>query len=207
MPVRGLINLPGDKSISHRALMLASLTEGECIIHNLSTGEDVETTRKCLSKCGISSTKNNRTIQISGGTLQSPITALNCGNSGTSVRLLAGLLAGQGIAADFTGDSSLSKRPMNRIIDPLTKMGVLFDSNNGYLPISMTADKLTGISYSPSVASAQVKSAILLAALGAEGETIVSETIKTRDHTEIMLFEMGADIQVEDKITVTKLDS
>ena len=104
MPIKGIINLPGDKSISHRALMLASLTDGECIIHNLSTGEDVETTRHCLSQCGIISRKEGATVHIKGGTFKTPEKVLDCGNSGTSVRLLAGLLAGQGISAEFIGE-------------------------------------------------------------------------------------------------------
>ena len=207
MPIKGIINLPGDKSISHRALMLASLTDGECVIHNLSTGDDVETTRNCLSQCGILSSRDGETVRISGGSFRTPKSALNCGNSGTSVRLLAGLLAGQGISAEFAGDSSLSKRPMNRIIDPLTQMGVHFKSNDGYLPISMLSNNLNSITYSLPVASAQVKSAILLGGLGIEGETVVHEAIKTRDHTEIMLSEMGAHLKVGKRISIRKLDT
>ena len=105
MPVRGLICLPGDKSISHRALLLASLTRGDCIIHNLSTGMDVESTRKCLSKCGIKSRKNKSNVRIKGGIFNHPKTVLNCGNSGTTVRLMAGLLSGRGISAKFIGDN------------------------------------------------------------------------------------------------------
>jgi 3-phosphoshikimate 1-carboxyvinyltransferase len=186
--------------------MLSALTGGECIIRNLSTGNDVESTRFCLLQCGISSTKSYGEVRVKGGKFTQPQKSLNCGNSGTTMRLLAGLLAGQGISAKFMGDSSLSKRPMNRIIDPLTQMGVHFQSDDGHLPITMMTNSVTGISYCPPVASAQVKSAILLAALGAEGKTIVSESIKTRDHTENMLKEMGADIQAKDKIIVKKLD-
>ena len=130
MPISGIINLPGDKSISHRALMLASLTDSECVIHNISTGEDVETTRNCLSQCGITSRKEGTTIHIEGGPFKTPSKALDCGNSGTSVRLLAGLLSGRGIVALFEGDESLSKRPMKRIIDPLRDFGVEINSNN-----------------------------------------------------------------------------
>jgi len=206
MPIKGVINLPGDKSISHRGLMLASLTEGVCIIHNISTGEDVETTRNCLAQCGIVSSKENATVRISGGLFNTPNKALDCGNSGTTVRLLAGLLSGRGISAKFIGDNSLTQRPMNRIIDPLTKMGVTFKSNNGFLPITISPSNLKGISYSPQVASAQVKSAILLAGLGAEGETVVVEKIKTRDHTELMLAEMGAYITKDEKISVKPMN-
>ena len=207
MPIKGIVNLPGDKSISHRALMLASLTDNECIIHNLSTGDDVETTRNCLSECGIASSREGATIHIKGGTFKTPKKVLDCGNSGTSVRLLAGLLAGQGISAEFIGDSSLSKRPMNRIIEPLSQMGVHFKSNDGCLPITISPSNLKGITYSPPIASAQVKSAVLLAGLGAEGETVVVETLKTRDHTELMLVEMGAYLTVSENISIRKLDT
>ena len=105
--INGIINIPGDKSISHRALMLASLTDGNCVINNISTGDDVETTRKCLAECGIVSKKNGTTILLKGRALQSPNIPLNCGNSGTTVRLLAGLLAGSGITEKFIGDKSL----------------------------------------------------------------------------------------------------
>ena len=110
IPAKGVINLPGDKSISHRALMLAALTDGECVIHNISTGEDVETTRKCLANCGIKSEKYGTSVRVCGGHYETPKLPLNCGNSGTTVRLLAGLLAGKGVKAKFIGDKSLSKR-------------------------------------------------------------------------------------------------
>ena len=124
MRISGDISLPGDKSISHRALMFASLTDGECIIHNISTGEDVDSTRKCLTQCGIKSYKEGNTVCINGGVFSNPSEPLDCGNSGTTVRLLAGLLAGRGIPSVFKGDESLSKRPMKRIIDPLRNLGV-----------------------------------------------------------------------------------
>ena len=175
MPIRGVISLPGDKSISHRALMLASLTEKDCIIHNISTGDDVETTRRCLAVCGVKSKKNGSTVFLKGGRLKTPKIALNCGNSGTTVRLLSGLLAGSGMTVKFTGDTSLSKRPMNRIIEPLTKMGVTIESQNGNLPISLSSEKLIGINYSSPNPSAQVKSCIILAGLGAFGVTKIHE--------------------------------
>ena len=187
--------------------MLASLTDSECVIHNISTGEDVETTRNCLSQCGITSRKEGTTIHIEGGPFKTPSKALDCGNSGTSVRLLAGLLAGRGIVALFEGDESLSKRPMKRIIDPLRDLGVEINSNNNYLPLKINPQTLTGITYIPPVASAQVKSSILLAGLGAEGETVVREDIKTRDHTEVMLMELGAQIAVTEKIVVQRLQN
>ena len=131
MPIRGIISLPGDKSISHRALMLSSLTQGTCVIHNLSTGEDVENTRVCLADCGIKSRKVGTSVEVMGGSFKTPPKPLDCGNSGTTVRLMAGLLAGKKVRAQFTGDKSLSKRPMDRIIDPLTMMGVSIESKNG----------------------------------------------------------------------------
>ena len=206
MKISGNINLPGDKSISHRALMFASLTDGECIIKNISTGEDVETTRKCLGQCGILSQKFGNKVQITGGAFSTPALPLDCGNSGTSIRLLAGLLSGKGIAAEFIGDTSLSKRPMNRIIEPLNKMGVEIGSNNGYLPLIIKPNMMKGFSFSPSISSAQVKSCIMLAGLGGKGETIINEKIKTRDHSEIILKELGAPISSNGAIRVKNLE-
>ena len=205
MPIRGVISLPGDKSISHRALMLASLTDGNCVIHNISTGDDVERTRKCLADCGIISEKRSATVLLKGGGFKSPKMPLNCGNSGTTIRLLAGLLAGSGVTAKFIGDESLSKRPMNRIIDPLKKMGITIDSANGHLPMSLIPENVRGIHYSSPISSAQIKSCIILAGLGAHGETKVQEKIKSRDHTEVMLKELGAEIQYDDMISIQPL--
>jgi len=207
MPIRGVINIPGDKSISHRALMLASLTDGDCVIHNISTAHDVESTRNCLGQCGIISSKENETVRISGGTYEAPKSPLDCGNSGTTVRLLIGLLSGKGIPAIFKGDESLSKRPMKRIIKPLRDFGVDIESKNNCLPIKITPRILTGITYTLPIASAQVKSSILLAGLGAAGETIVRENIKTRDHTELMLMELGAQIAINENIVVQSLQN
>ena len=205
MQISGVISLPGDKSISHRALMLASLTSGECVIHNISTGDDVESTRKCLADCGIKSEKYGNTVKIKGGDIETPEMPLNCGNSGTTVRLLSGLLSGKGVSVKFTGDQSLSKRPMKRIIEPLNKMGVSIESEDGYLPMSLTPKNVNGIYYSTPISSAQVKSCIILAGLGAYGETRVKEKIKSRDHTELMLKDLGAEIIAEDVITVQPL--
>ena len=205
MPIKGVISLPGDKSISHRALMLASLTRGNCVIHNISTGKDVETTRKCLADCGIKSEKNGTTVSVRGGHFKVPEAPLNCGNSGTTVRLIAGLLAGKGVNAKFTGDKSLSKRPMNRIIDPLRKMGIKIESEDGHLPMSVMPGNVCGIHYLAPISSAQVKSCIILAGLGAFGETQFQEKIKSRDHTELMLQELGAEIKADDVIIVQPL--
>jgi len=207
MRINGEISLPGDKSISHRSLMFASLTDGECIIHNISTGEDVESTRKCLAQCGIESHKEGSKVCINGGVFSDPSEPLDCGNSGTTIRLLAGLLAGQRVRAEFIGDESLTKRPMNRIISPLSKMGVGIESNKGSLPLKIKPVKVNGISFIPPVASAQVKSCVILAALGAEGETVIEEKIKTRDHTEIMLTELGAPLSSNCNVKVHRLES
>ena len=205
MRINGEISLPGDKSISHRSLMFASLTDGECIIHNISTGEDVESTRKCLAQCGIESHKDGSTVCINGGVFSDPSEPLDCGNSGTTIRLLAGLLAGQRVRAEFIGDESLTKRPMNRIISPLSKMGVGIESNKGSLPLKIKPVKVNGISFIPPVASAQVKSCVILAALGAEGKTVIDEKIKTRDHTEIIIKELGAPISSNGIIKINSL--
>jgi len=205
MRINGEISLPGDKSISHRSLMFASLTDGKCIINNISTGEDVESTRKCLAQCGIESHKEGSTVCINGGLFSDPSEPLDCGNSGTTIRLLAGLLAGQRVTAEFIGDESLTKRPMNRIISPLSKMGVGIESNKGSLPLKIKPVKVNGISFIPPVASAQVKSCVILAALGAEGETVIDEKIKTRDHTEIIIKELGAPISSNGIIKINSL--
>ena len=206
MPVRGNIQLHGDKSISHRALMLAALSDGECIIHNLSTGEDVESTRNCLFACGIVTRKENGVVYVSGGNFRNPDSPLNCGNSGTTTRLISGLLSGQGITAELIGDMSLSSRPMNRIITPLTKMGAEILSTDGKLPLTISSVPLNGIKYTLPIASAQVKSSLIWAALGANGQSEIIEPVKTRDHSEIMLQKLGAQISVnENEILVSPL--
>ena len=131
MPIKGEIEFPGDKSISHRLLMLASLAKGNSLIYNISSGQDVISTRHCLESCGILITDKKDHLVVQGGGLKSPNKPLNCGNSGTTVRLLIGLLVGQGIEAEFYGDQSLSSRPMNRVLQPLRKMGAIIKSNNG----------------------------------------------------------------------------
>jgi len=198
----------GDKSISHRALMLAALCNGESCISNLSTGTDVQSTRKCLEACGIEIREDGHDVIVKGGTFSDPSEPLNCGNSGTTTRLLLGLLAGQGINAKFVGDDSLSSRPMNRILDPLSQMGLKSESNAGKLPITIYKSDLSGIQYKSPVASAQVKSAVILAGLGASGKTFVTEPTLSRNHTEKMLAGLGADISVNElTTTISKLIS
>ena len=197
MAIKGEIIFPGDKSISHRALMFAALANGESRISNLSTGVDVNSTRNCLEACGIEIGNEGNEVVVNGGKFSDPTRPLDCGNSGTTTRLLLGLLAGQGINATFVGDESLSSRPMNRILDPLFQMGLKCESHDGKLPITIQNSDLNGIQYESPVASAQVKSAILLAGLGASGKTSVKEPILSRDHTEKMINGLGVDISIK----------
>ena len=208
MAIKGEIIFPGDKSISHRALMFAALANGESRISNLSTGVDVKSTRNCLEACGIEIGNEGNEVVVNGGKFSDPTRPLDCGNSGTTTRLLLGLLAGQGINATFVGDESLSSRPMNRILDPLFQMGLKCESHDGKLPITIQNSDLNGIQYESPVASAQVKSAILLAGLGASGKTSVKEPILSRDHTEIMIYCLGVDISIKGlTATVSSLSS
>ena len=143
MIVKGSISFPGDKSISHRALMIAALSSDRSIIKNLSNGADVKSTEKCLQQCGILIERlSNNTITLNGKTFTDPKTDLDCGNSGTTIRLLTGLLAGQKINARFIGDNSLSNRPMDRIVKPLSKMFLDIQSNSGKLPISIKSSDI-----------------------------------------------------------------
>ena len=199
MAINTTISLPGDKSISHRALMLASIADGVSEIINLNDGKDVQSTIQALQACGASIEQNGEKVVITGTELSNPDEPIDCGNSGTSARLLSGLLSSQHLQFSLTGDASLSTRPMNRIIVPLTEMGCAIESNDGLLPLTIDAsNSLNGINYKMPVASAQVKSSILLAGLGAESSSNVSELNSSRDHTEIMLQNMGATILVND---------
>ena len=202
MVIKGVLTFPGDKSISHRALMFAALADGESRISNLSTGADVQSTRECLEACGIEIKDDGNDVVVKGEQFSDPTKPLDCGNSGTTTRLLLGLLAGQGINATLVGDDSLSSRPMNRILDPLSQMGLISESNDGKLPITIHKSDMTGIHYESPVASAQIKSAVLLAALGASGKTSFKEPILSRDHTEKMLHGLGANISI-DGLTAT----
>ena len=199
MAINTTISLPGDKSISHRAVMLASIAGGVSEISNLNDGKDVQSTIQALQACGASIEQNGEKVVITGTKLSNPDEPIDCGNSGTSARLLSGLLSSQRLQFSLTGDASLSTRPMNRIIVPLTEMGCRIESNDGLLPLKVDASNpLNGINYKMPVASAQVKSSILLAGLGAESSSNVSELNSSRDHTEIMLQNMGATILVND---------
>ncbi len=198
--IRGRLSVPGDKSISHRALMLGAMAESDAVIRGLAPGEDVSSTKRCLQQLGAIIKEKNGEILVQGRGrfgLQKPETALDAGNSGTTMRLLAGLLAAQSFGATITGDASLQRRPMRRIIEPLTQMGAkIAAQENGCAPITIHGGKLRSIHYRLPVASAQVKSCALFAGLGAEGETVIEETIPTRDHSERLLRRMEASISV-----------
>jgi 3-phosphoshikimate 1-carboxyvinyltransferase len=201
-PIKGEITPPGDKSISHRAIMLGGIAEGTTAVRGLLEGEDVLRTIAALRKLGAkieNSTDGTWHITGEGLTkLHAAKNVMDMGNSGTSARLLMGLLAGRPFTSSFTGDASLCKRPMGRVTDPLTQMGAVFKSTDGKLPLSVTGSASpTPISYRLPVASAQVKSAILLAGLSASGVTTVIEQTPTRDHSENMLRHFGATVTIE----------
>src|SRR6185312_7144471 len=178
--VVGSIRLPGDKSISHRYGMLGALAEGTTRLQNFSTGAECASTLAWMSALGAKIERNNGEIAIHGrgGALQSPSAALDCGNSGSTMRMLSGILAGQPFESELIGDASLSRRPMRRIIEPLTKMGASLASQDGPAPLKVRGGKLEGISYKPAVASGQVKTSVLFAGLFAKGETTVEEPIR-----------------------------
>ena len=202
-PLSGTVTIPGDKSISHRALMFGALAVGETVIDGLLEGEDVLATAAALTAIGASIEKRGDRWHVHGvgvGGLLQPQSALDMGNSGTSTRLLMGLVASHPITATFVGDASLSRRPMGRVIEPLSLMGASFAASpGGRLPLTMTGlCPAVPLSYTLPVASAQVKSAILLAGLNTPGETCVIEPTPTRDHSERMLAGFGANLSVEE---------
>lgn len=198
-PLTGALTAPPDKSISHRALILAALADGESRITGLLEGEDVLNTAKAIAALGARVERTGPgSWRVTGtaGRFATPLAPLDFGNSGTGVRLMMGAIAGSGAGAVFTGDASLSSRPMRRATDPLELMGARFTGTEGRLPVTLLPSQLHGIDYAPPIASAQVKSALLLAGLGATGETRVTEHHATRDHTETMLRAFGAKLDV-----------
>lgn len=201
--LKGEIEIPADKSITHRAFMFSALTKGKCKISNYSKGADCMSTLKIIQQLGCSVDFINEKELIIDATnaLKAPKEPLNCGNSGTTTRLMSGILAGQNFDSNLFGDKSLSKRPMKRVIAPLELMGAKFIHENFTLPMTIKGGNLKGISYNSPLASAQVKSCILLAGLNAEGTTSFTEPYKSRNHTELMFEYMGADINI-DKNTV-----
>ena len=194
----GQIKVPGDKSISHRAVMLGSLANGVTEISGFLKGADCLSTIDCFRKMGIDIDINGENVTVHGNGLRGlkkPDEMLYTGNSGTTTRLLCGILAGQNFDTSITGDASIQKRPMGRVVQPLSMMGAKIE--NEYCPLYITGTKLHGIDYKMPVASAQVKTAIILAGLYADGETVIHEIEKSRDHTELMLSSMGADLTID----------
>lgn len=198
----GKLEMPGDKSISHRAAMIAALANGTSRIRNFSPSEDCAATLRCLEQLGVSIARKSEDVMVRGAGprgLSAPKEPLDCGNSGTTLRLLAGVLAGQDFEATLTGDESLRSRPMQRIIEPLEMMGAALLSNDGRPPLTIRGRiPLRLIDYELLVASAQVKSAILLAGLNADGQSKVVEQTPTRDHTERMLRWFGVTVEQGD---------
>ena len=200
--LRGVVHVPGDKSISHRAVMFGALAKGTTSVTHFLEGADCLSTISCFQKMGIEIEKQNEKVLIHGKGLRglnSPREILDAGNSGTTTRLIAGILAGQKFISELDGDASLRSRPMKRIMDPLNAMGadIRCRGENNCLPLRIVGHPLTAIHYTSPVASAQVKSCVLLAGMYADGVTSVTEPFLSRNHTEIMLRSFGADIRSE----------
>ncbi|MFD6207316.1 3-phosphoshikimate 1-carboxyvinyltransferase [Peribacillus sp. NPDC060253] len=198
--LRGSIAIPGDKSISHRSIMFGALAEGETKVTNFLPGADCLSTISSFRQLGVHIEQEGHQVRIEGKGfhgLKEPEEVLDVGNSGTTIRLMMGILAGQDFSAVLEGDESIAKRPMSRVVNPLREMGAVIDGRKGaeYTPLFIRGGKLQGFRYELPVASAQVKSAIILAGLQAEGETIIVEPEETRDHTERMIQEFGGKIE------------
>jgi 3-phosphoshikimate 1-carboxyvinyltransferase len=204
----GAVLLPGDKSISHRYAMLAAIAEGTTKIANYSSGADCQSTLACVRALGAGVEKDNGVVHIQGRGLEGlrpPDAMLDAGNSGSTIRMLSGILAAQPFATGIGGDESLSRRPMERIMKPLAQMGARIEARESrFPPLTIHGGKLHPMEYTLPMASAQVKSCVLLAGLFAEGRTTVHEPVRTRDHTELALREFGAEVEIEKRsITVT----
>lgn len=200
--LKGSLKVPGDKSISHRAIMLGSIAKGRTAIKGFLDGEDCLRTIEIFKKLGVSIERNGTDVLIDSPGMdnwKTPTEELYAGNSGTTARLMLGILAGSAVTSTLTGDESLSRRPMKRVTTPLASMGASVSGNEGgeFLPLTIVGSKLEGIDYQMPVASAQVKSAVLFAGLNAIGETVVRETTVSRDHTEQMLKQFGAKLEQE----------
>jgi 3-phosphoshikimate 1-carboxyvinyltransferase len=196
----GTLTLPGDKSISHRYAMLAAIADGTTHLENFSTGADCASTLQCLRALGVEWERSENSVVIHGcgRKLKPPAAPLDCGNSGSTLRMMSGILAGQEFTSELRGDESLSRRPMARIITPLKAMGASISAADGDRPpLRITGGKLRAIDYKMPVASAQVKSALLFAGLFADGETRVQEAVRTRDHGELALRAFGAELKTD----------
>ncbi|MEG0373622.1 MAG: 3-phosphoshikimate 1-carboxyvinyltransferase [Enterococcus sp.] len=207
--LNGTLTVPADKSISHRSIMFGAISEGTTRIHNFLRAEDCLSTIAVFKALGVSITEDQRDIIVEGKGMEALTTAnqlLDAGNSGTTMRLVLGMLAGRPFTSEITGDASLNRRPMERVMGPLRQMGAQIQGVKGseFPPIQIQGQKLTGITYEMPIASAQVKSAILFAALQAEGTTTIIEKEKSRNHTEEMIKQFGGEINVADRtITLT----
>ena len=199
--ISGSLEVPGDKSISHRYAMLASLAEGPSEITHFSAAADCRSTLDCFSRMGMKFDLQGDRVRIEGagiGGLRKPRRTLDAQNSGTTMRMLTGILAGQEFKSTLDGDASLRRRPMRRVMDPLAKMGARIEAREGgFAPLKIEGTRLSSINYTLPVASAQVKSAVLLAGMFADGVTSVTEPVRTRDHTELALAEFGARVEHE----------
>ncbi|MCX6638066.1 MAG: 3-phosphoshikimate 1-carboxyvinyltransferase, partial [Acidobacteria bacterium] len=199
--VGGVVTLPGDKSISHRLAILASIAEGDSRILNYSTGADCQSTLGCLRTLGVEIEKDGNDLTIRGkglGGLKAPLEVLDAGNSGSTIRMLSGVLAAQPFTSRIGGDDSLSRRPMERIMRPLGELGASIRAREGkFPPLEIAGTRLRAIDYTLPVASAQVKTCVLFAGLFARGRTTVQEPVRTRDHSEIALREFGAGIDIQ----------
>jgi 3-phosphoshikimate 1-carboxyvinyltransferase len=197
--IRGSVQLPGDKSISHRYAMLAGIAEGPSRLENYSTGADCASTLGCMGALGVKwerrPEQNVIEVQGRGLGLAAPSQPLDCGNSGSTIRMLSGIVAGQAFISEMIGDESLSRRPMERVIKPLSAMGASIESEQGKPPLRITGGSLKAIDYKMPVASAQVKTCMLFAGLFADGETRVEESVRTRDHGEVALRAFGAQLE------------
>jgi 3-phosphoshikimate 1-carboxyvinyltransferase len=194
--IEGSLRLPGDKSISHRYAMLGGLAAGTTRLTNFSTGADCASSLSCVEALGAKVVRDGTTVEIAGtaGEFRPPASPLDCGNSGSTMRMISGLLAAQPGSFTLIGDASLSRRPMERVRKPLTQMGAQMELTEGHAPIKLRGAALTGIDYTTPVPSAQVKSAVLFAGLLAQGTTMVREAVRTRDHSELALRAFGATI-------------
>src|SRR4051794_3509515 len=196
--VSGVVRIPGDKSVSHRYAMLAGIAEGVSRFHNFSAAQDCFNTLGCMRALGSEWKRaDDGAIEVQGRGMQlaAPAEGLDCGNSGSTIRMLSGILAGQPFTSELFGDESLSRRPMARITIPLTQMGARIEAGEGGRPpLKVHGGALKAIHYRPEVASAQVKTCVLFAGLFAEGETVVEEPIRTRDHGELALRAFGVQV-------------
>lgn len=208
--LQGELTVPPDKSISHRAVLFSSLSKGVCRIQNFLASDDCLSTISCMRQLGIDIERTGTDVLVKGKGLrglQKPTDLLYTGNSGTTTRLLTGILCGQSFESTICGDESICRRPMNRIITPLSQMGARIDSQKGFCPMTVSPASLQGISYQMPQDSAQVKSAILLAGLYADGVTSVTENNKSRDHSERMLSAFGCDVKTDNNtVSITPPD-